>query len=141
MTFSCVLVDGHIWVIESSTLRCVFCLVGTAVVGVVCGALVMVASVGVRGVISTVEAACTQPSYVLSIGCEGEPLGLSALVEGGGVRVRATPMFAVAGPAKTGDGCSELLSSGVVDKKRARLGVGAGRNEEVSESRSLALCP
>lgn len=73
--------------------------------------------------------------------CAGETLGLSALVDGGGVKVRADAMFAVAGTFSAGDGCAELLGSGVVDRKRVRLGVGAGRNDEVSDSRSLALLP
>ena len=63
------------------------------------------------------------------------------MVDGGGVKVRADPMLALTGPVKAGDGCSELFKSGVVDRKRGWLGVGAGRRDDVSESRSLDRFP
>ncbi len=68
-----------------------------------------------------------------------EHFGLSVGVDGGGVKVRAAPISADLGPGGAGEWCPELLISGVVDRKRARLGVGAGRSDDVSDSRSLAL--
>ncbi len=65
--------------------------------------------------------------------------GLSVVADAGGVKARVDPIFALMSPPKAGECCSEFFDSGVVARKRARLGVGAGRREDVSESRSLLL--
>ena len=109
--------------------------------GVVCGALTMVTFVGVCGRIGTRDAASSYAYFPCCDSCVGEFFRLPAPEERGGVNARLDPTFAVTLLVKAGDGCLELFISGVAARKRVLLGVGAGRREDVSDSRSLALFP
>lgn len=96
---------------------------------------------GVSGSTGILEAASSYSSDKSFATRVEEILELSATVDGSGVRSRAQPGVAGAGPLKAGDGDSELFDSGVVNKNRARLGVGVGRSDDVSDSISLVLFP
>jgi len=107
----------------------------------VCGALTIVTFVGVCGRMGTRDAASSYAYAPCCDSCVGELLVVPAAEERGGVNARLDPMFAVMLLVKAGDGCLEPFSSGVVARNLALLGVGAGRKDDVSDSRSLALFP